>query len=61
MIEHDLDQDVHDPARWSLLCDLLAQPCCESRRLAALLQAWPAEIRMHVCRDDRLSTTEEKR
>lgn len=41
-----------DTDRWHLICRLLADPEPESRRLAALLERWPAERRRHVLSDD---------
>lgn len=38
--------------RWRLICSLLADPVSESRRLAELLNLWPAEVRRHECSDE---------
>lgn len=38
--------------RWHVVCRLLAHPSRESRRLAALLTGWPAEVRRHLLVDD---------
>ena len=38
--------------RWHLIVSLLRSPAAESRRLAALLTRWPAEVRRHVLPDD---------
>ncbi len=38
--------------RWRLICALLADPVRESRRLAKLLNPWPADTRKHECRDE---------
>lgn len=38
--------------RWLVVVALLRSPERESRRLARLLEAWPAEVRRHECSDD---------
>ena len=38
--------------RWHLIVSLLRSPAAESRRLAALLERWPAEVRRHELLDD---------